>query len=197
MYILSSLPFAKNALEPHISEKTLDFHYGKHHQTYVDNLNKLTIGTEFEEMSLENIILKTNGDQTRAAIFNNAAQIYNHDFFWQSLSPATQKSEPSAELLVLIEKSFGNLENFFSEFKAAALAQFGSGWAWLVKEEDNIKIIKTANADTPIAHGLQPLLTIDVWEHAYYLDYQNRRADFVEAIIRNLLNWEFASANNK
>lgn len=197
MYTLLPLPFINTALEPHISAKTLDFHYGKHHQTYVDNLNKLVSGSEFEAMSLEEIILKTSGDQSKAAIFNNAAQVYNHNFFWQSLRPAPETQEPTADLLPLIEKSFGNLENFYAEFKAAALAQFGSGWAWLVKEGDEVKIFKTANADTPIAHGLKPLLTVDVWEHAYYLDYQNRRADFVEAVIRNLLNWRFASANNK
>ncbi len=197
MFTLSLLPFAKNALEPHISAHTLDFHYGKHHQTYVDNLNKFTAGTEFEAESLENIILRTVGDANNMAIFNNAAQIYNHDFFWQSLKPATLKSEPSDELLALIDKSFGSLENFYTEFKAAALAQFGSGWAWLVKEGEELKILKTANADTPLAHGLKPLLTIDVWEHAYYLDYQNRRADFVEAVLKNLLNWEFANGNSK
>lgn len=197
MITLSALPFEKKALEPYISEHTLDFHYGKHHQAYVDNLNKLIIGTEFEDESLENIILQAAGDLKNSAIFNNAAQIYNHDFFWQSLKPAAQKSQPSAELVLLINKSFGSLDNFYVEFKAAALAQFGSGWAWLVKDGQELKIMKTANADTPIAHGLKPLLTVDVWEHAYYLDYQNRRADFVEAIIRNLFNWESASNNNK
>jgi len=195
MFTLSLLPFEKNALEPHISAKTLEFHYGKHHQAYVDNLNKLIAGTEFETESLENIILKTAGSLNQVAIFNNAAQIYNHDFFWRSLKPLTQNSEPSADLLTLINTSFGSLENFYTEFKAAALGQFGSGWAWLVKDGNSVKIFKTANADTPIAHNLKPLLTIDVWEHAYYLDYQNRRADFVDAVLKNLLNWEFAAGN--
>jgi Fe-Mn family superoxide dismutase len=195
MYTLDQLPFAKTALEPHISANTLDFHYGKHHQAYVDNLNKFVAGTEFENLSLEEIITKTVGQSDQMAIFNNAAQIYNHNFFWQSLRPSTLVQNPSVELLALIDKSFGSLDNFYSEFKAAAIAQFGSGWAWLIKDGDGLKIIKTANADTPIAHGLKPLLTIDVWEHAYYLDYQNRRADFVDAILKNLLNWDFAQSN--
>lgn len=195
MFILSSLPYEKTALEPYISAHTLDFHYGKHHQTYIDNLNKLVAGTEFETSSLEDIILKTVGSLNQAAIFNNAAQAYNHDFFWHSLRPAAKLSEPSSELSALIDKSFGNLENFYNEFKAAALGQFGSGWVWLVKDGADLKIMKTANADTPIAHGLKPLLTIDVWEHAYYLDYQNRRADFVDGVMKNILNWEFAESN--
>lgn len=195
MFILSSLPYEKTSLEPYISAHTLDFHYGKHHQTYIDNLNKLVADTEFETFSLEDIILKTVSSLNQAAIFNNAAQAYNHDFFWHSLRPAAKSSEPSSELSALIDKSFGNLENFYNEFKAAALGQFGSGWVWLVKDGTNLKIIKTANADTPIAHGLKPLLTIDVWEHAYYLDYQNRRADFVDGVIKNILNWEFAESN--
>jgi Fe-Mn family superoxide dismutase len=195
MFTLSLLPYEKTALEPHISEKTLDFHYGKHHQAYIDNLNKLIAGTELEAETLENIIVKTNGNANQASIFNNASQIYNHDFFWKSLRPVSVPSEPRGELLEFINKSFGSLENFYNEFKTIAVSQFGSGWAWLIKEGDTLKIIKTANADNPIAHGWKPLLTIDVWEHAYYLDYQNRRADFLEAILRNLLNWEFAQSN--
>ena len=194
MFTLSLLPYEKSALEPHISEKTLEFHYGKHHQNYVDNLNKFVSGTELENSSLEEIIKKTVGDVEKIAIFNNAAQVYNHDFFWNSLSPSSL-SKPSEEILEMINKSFGDLENFYTEFKAAAISQFGSGWAWLVKDGDGLKIMKTANADTPIAHGIKPLLTVDVWEHAYYLDYQNRRADFVEIILRNLLNWDFAKKN--
>jgi Fe-Mn family superoxide dismutase len=195
MFTLPLLPFVKTALEPHISAQTLEFHYGKHHQAYVDNLNKLIVGTALEAETLENIILKTVGSATQAAIFNNAAQIYNHTFFWQSLRPTDATKEPAAELSALINDSFGSLDSFFTEFKATALAQFGSGWAWLVKDGEKLKIIKTANADTPLAHGLKPLLTIDVWEHAYYLDYQNRRADYVETVLRNLLNWEFAQKN--
>jgi Fe-Mn family superoxide dismutase len=195
MFILSTLPFAKEALEPHISAQTIDFHYGKHHQTYVDNLNKLVVGTEFETATLEDIIKKTVGSSNQAAIFNNAAQIYNHDFFWKSLKPVAIFSEPSGELLALVISSFGSLENFYSEFKTVALSQFGSGWIWLVKEGGSLKIIKTTNADTPLTHDLKPLLTIDVWEHAYYLDYQNRRGDFVDGVLKNLLNWEFAESN--
>jgi Fe-Mn family superoxide dismutase len=178
-----------------MSAKTLDFHYGKHNQAYVDNLNKLVIGTELETTTLENIIVETVGNETQIAIFNNAAQAYNHDFFWKSLRPTDFFSEPSPKMLELINKSFGNLENFYTEFKTTAVGQFGSGWAWLVKDEEKLKIIKTANADNPLTHGLKPILTIDVWEHSYYLDYQNRRADYIEAILRNLLNWEFAQSN--
>lgn len=195
MFILSSLPYEKSALEPHISANTLNFHHDKHHQAYVDNLNKLVAGTDMETLSLEVIIKKIAGSSNNAAIFNNAAQAYNHDFFWHSLRPVAQPSEPSIELSALINESFGNLENFYNEFKAAALEQFGSGWVWLVKDGENLKIMKTANADTPVAHALKPLLVIDVWEHAYYLDYQNRRADFVEGVMKNLLNWEFAESN--
>ena len=195
MFILSSLPFASTALEPHISAKTLEFHYGKHHQTYVDNLNKLVAGTQMETTNLEDIILKTAGSLNQAAIFNNAAQIYNHDFFWKSLKPTATPAEPNEELLTLINNSFGSLENFYSEFKTVALSQFGSGWIWLVKEGEVLKIIKTTNADTPLVSGLKPLLTLDVWEHAYYLDYQNRRGDFIEGVLKNLLNWEFAQSN--
>jgi Fe-Mn family superoxide dismutase len=195
MFILSPLPFAKSALEPHISSQTLDFHYGKHHQAYIDNLNKLVAGTVLETAPLEDIIMKTAGSISQVAIFNNAAQVYNHDFFWKSLRPADATLEPPIRLMAALESSFGSFDSFLNEFKAAALGQFGSGWAWLVKDGEVLKIIKTANADTPIAHGLKPLLAIDVWEHAYYLDYQNRRADFVEAILRNLLNWDFAEKN--
>lgn len=197
MFTLPLLPFDKNGLEPIISAQTLDFHYGKHHQTYVDNLNKFIAGSDLENETLENIIIKTSSDVEKVAIFNNATQVYNHSFFWQSLKPSNKKSEPSQDMFEMINKSFGSLDNFYSDFKAAAVSQFGSGWAWLVMENGELKIIKTANADTPIAHGLKPLLTIDVWEHAYYLDYQNRRADFVEAILKNLLNFEFAESNLK
>jgi len=195
MFTLSLLPFEKIALEPYISARTLEFHYGKHHQTYVDNLNKLVSGTDLETETLENIIIKTKGSANQLSIFNNAAQIYNHEFFWKSLRPTSTTSEPSPELLTLINSSFGSLENFYAEFKTAALGQFGSGWAWLVREGEALKIVKTSNADTPIAQGLKTLLTIDVWEHAYYLDYQNKRADYLEAILKNLLNWEFAQSN--
>jgi len=194
MFTLSLLPFEKSSLEPHISAKTLEFHYGKHHQAYVDNLNKLIVGTALEAETLENIILKTSGSTAQAAIFNNAAQIYNHAFFWSSLRPADATLEPPVGLLKLINDSFGSLDSFFMEFKATALAQFGSGWTWLIKDAEKLKIIKTANAETPLTLGQKPLLVIDVWEHAYYLDYQNRRADYLEAVLKNLLNWEFAAS---
>jgi len=195
MFTLPNLPFNKNTLEPHISAKTLEFHYGKHHQAYIDNLNKLIVGTDLETASLEDIIMKTKGSADRAAIFNNAAQVYNHTFFWNSLRPVDATLEPSQEVLAVINNSFGSLDNFFNEFKTVAMSQFGSGWTWLVKEGERLKIVKTSNADNPLTQGLKPLLTIDVWEHAYYLDYQNRRADFIEAILRNLINWEFIKNN--
>jgi Fe-Mn family superoxide dismutase len=195
MFTLSALPFVSGALEPHILARTLEFHHGKHHQAYLDNLNKLVTGTEWEAKSLEEIIRATVDRSEQAAIFNNAAQVYNHNFFWLSLRPAATASAPSGALLAALEASFGSLEAFYEEFKKVAVSQFGSGWAWLVKEGETLKIIKTVNADTPLARGLKPLLTVDVWEHAYYLDYQNRRADFIEAVIKNLWNWEFAQSN--
>ncbi len=195
MFTLANLPFEKTALEPHISSKTLEFHYSKHHQAYVDNLNKLIMSTDLETASLEDIITRTKGSADKAAIFNNAAQVYNHTFFWNSLRPTNATVEPPQEVLVLINANFGSLDNFFNEFKTVAMSQFGSGWAWLAKDGESLKIVKTSNADTPLAQGIKPLLTVDVWEHAYYLDYQNRRADFVEAVLRNLINWEFVKNN--
>jgi len=195
MFTLSILPYDKAALEPHMSAKTLEFHYGKHHQTYVDNLNKLVAGTDLEKETLESIIVKTANKPEQAGIFNNAAQAYNHDFFWKALKPTATVSSPSSELIVLIDKNFGSLENFYGEFKTAATSLFGSGWVWLAKDGEALKIMKTANADNPIAHNLKPLFALDVWEHSYYLDYQNRRADFTEAILRNLINWDFVASN--
>ena len=195
MFTLQSLPYEKTALEPHISERTLEFHHDKHHQAYVDNLNKLVAGTELETASLEDIIVKTAGSATQAAIFNNAGQVYNHDIFWQSLRPAGTIVEPGVKTLALINSSFGSLENFYSEFKTLALSQFGSGWAWLATDGTILKLMKTANADNPLTSGLKPLFGLDVWEHSYYLDYQNRRADFIEAVLQNLINWNFIEAN--
>lgn len=197
MFTLPTLPFEMNALEPHISAKTLEFHYGKHHQTYVDNLNKLVSGTPLEKDSVLGIVLKTAGREGKEALFNNAAQVYNHDFFWKCLQPADRDLIIPIELKNAVIHSFGSWEKMIEELKGAALSQFGSGWVWLVKEDSNVKIIKTANADTPIAHGQYPLFTIDVWEHSYYLDFQNRRADYVNSIIDNLANWEFALENLK
>jgi len=195
MFTLKSLPFAKNSLEPHMSEKTLDFHYGKHHQAYIDNLNKFLESSEMNTWSLEEIILKTANKSEQSAIFNNAAQVYNHEFFWNCLSPKSEDRIISDELLSMINSAFGSLDDFYEQFKAAALGQFGSGWAWLVKEGDKLKIMKTANADTAFLYGVTPLLALDIWEHSYYLDYQNRRGDFISAVFDNLLNWDFAAKN--
>jgi len=196
MFTLPLLPYEKTALEPHMSVKTLEFHYGKHHQAYIDNLNKLAAGTEFEKETLESIIKKTANNPEQAGVFNNAAQAYNHDFFWKGLKPAASEiAEPAAELLAAINKNFGSLGNFYGEFKTAALGVFGSGWVWLVKDGEALKVMKTANADTPLAHNLKPLWALDVWEHSYYLDYQNRRADYIETVLRNLINWKFVAAN--
>lgn len=191
---LPELPYAKDALSPYISAQTLDFHHGKHHRAYVDNTNKLIAGTELEHETLETIITRTAGDPTKAGIFNNAAQVWNHSFYWLCMKPKGG-GIPSGFIAERIQKTWGSYEKFVEEFKNAAVTQFGSGWAWLVFEGENLKIIKTANADTPLAHGMKPLLTIDVWEHAYYLDYQNRRLDYVTAFIENLIDWEFVNKN--
>jgi len=193
MFTLSPLPFKPTALEPHISAKTLEFHYGKHHQAYVDNLNKLVAGTDLETATLEEIIMKTAGSLDKASIFNNAAQVYNHDFFWKSLRPADASLEPSADLLSAINTSFGSLDSFYNEFKTAALGQFGSGWAWLSVTPDGEMVIETTpNQDNPMMNGGQPLLGLDVWEHAYYLKNQNRRADYVDAWWY-VVNWDYVA----
>ena len=194
-FVLPALPYDLNALEPVISARTLDFHYGKHHQAYVNKLNELVSGTEYSEMKLESLIIKTAGDGNKGAIFNNAGQAWNHTFYWNSLSPKGVK-KPSGELGRKLEISFGGYENFISAFAQAGMAQLGSGWVWLVKENNLLKIIKTSHAGNPIAlgHGT-PLLVLDVWEHAYYLDYQNRRSDYLAAILDKLINWNFADQN--
>ncbi len=189
VFDLPPLPYEMNALEPYISTTTMEFHYGKHHRTYVDNLNKLVKGTRFEEMPLEKIVKETAGNPEFTAIFNNAAQAWNHDFFWKSMSP-NGGGAPKGELAEKINRDFGSYENFRQEFKNAATTQFGSGWAWLAEKDGKLQVVKTSNADTPLAHGLTPLITVDVWEHAYYLDYQNRRADFVDAYLDHLVNWK-------
>jgi superoxide dismutase, Fe-Mn family len=191
---LPPLPYAENALEPVISAKTISFHYGKHHNGYVVNTNNLIAGTEFADMPLEKIIAATAGKAEKAGIFNNAAQVWNHTFYWKSLAPKGG-GKPPAALAQKIEASFGSLDACLKEFSTAAVTQFASGWAWLVKDGDKLKVVKTSNAETPITQGLKPLLTIDVWEHAYYLDYQNRRADYVAAVLDKLINWEFAAEN--
>ena len=190
------LPYAENALEPVISSETIGFHYGKHHKAYVDNLNKLIEGTEFEGLPLEEIIKKTDGKQEHAGIFNNAAQVWNHTFFWKSLT-SDGGGKPSEVLMKKIEESFGSFDDMLKELTEAAKTQFGSGWAWLVQDGSELKVMKTPNAKTPITMGVTPLLTIDVWEHAYYLDYQNKRPDYVTTLLDKLINWEFAANNLK
>lgn len=191
---LPPLPYSENALEPVISANTLGFHYGKHHRAYVDNLNKLIPGTEFADATLEQIVVGTAGKADKAAIFNNAAQAWNHTFYWNSMKPKGG-GEPPAALKQKIEASFGSLDACKKELATAATTQFGSGWAWLVQDGGKLKVVKTGNADVPLTQGMKPLLTIDVWEHAYYLDYQNRRGDYVNAVLDKLINWQFAADN--
>ena len=191
---LPPLPYADNALAPIISANTLGFHYGKHHLGYVNNLNKLITGTEYADLPLEKLIRSVAGQADKSAIFNNAAQIWNHTFYWNSLKPQGG-GDPPAALKQMMEASFGSVDACKKELVAASLSQFGSGWSWLVAEQGKLKVIKTSNADTPLTTAQKPLLTIDVWEHAYYLDYQNRRADYVNALIDKLINWEFALQN--
>ena len=190
---LPDLPYAKDALEPHISARTLEFHHDKHHQAYVTNLTKLIAGTDMENMSLEDIIKKSSGDAAKAGIFNNAAQVWNHTFYWNCMKK-NGGGKPGAKLLAKIEAAFGSFDKFIEEIKNAAVTQFGSGWAWLVLDGDTVKIMKTSNADCPLAHGQKAILTIDVWEHAYYLDFQNRRPDYVATFFEKLVNWEFAES---
>jgi Fe-Mn family superoxide dismutase len=192
--ILPPLPFAQNALEPVISSNTLSFHYGKHHKAYVDTTNKLIAGTEFAGMPLEEIVKATRGQADRTALFNNAAQAWNHTFYWKCLKPKGG-GEPPAVLKGLMESSFGSVEDCKKELGKAAVEDFGSGWAWLILEGEKLKVIKTSNADTPLAEGKKPIFAIDVWEHAYYLDYQNRRPDHVKALIEKIATWGFAADN--
>lgn len=193
-HTLPPLPYPANALEPVISEQTLSFHHGKHHKTYVDTLNKLLAGSPFVGLSLEEVVLRTAGNEQHTAIFNNAAQAWNHAFYWHCLTPRGGDSVP-ASLQSKIKTAFGDLAALKREFGKAAIEQFGSGWAWLVLDGSELRVIKTSNADDPLPKRLKPLLTIDVWEHAYYLDYQNRRADYVHAVLDKLINWEFAASN--
>lgn len=191
---LPELTFAKNALEPFISQKTLEFHYGKHHNAYVENTNKLIAGTDLESRSLEDIILAVSGDNQKAGIFNNSAQVFNHSFYWNCIKPGGG-GNPTGVIADKINSAFDSYQNFKDEFKNAAMTQFGSGWAWLVLNKDNnLDIRKTANAATPLTFDCKPLLTIDVWEHAYYLDYQNRRPDYINAFLENLVNWDFVNS---
>jgi Fe-Mn family superoxide dismutase len=186
---LPALPYAKDALAPHISAETIEYHYGKHHQTYVTNLNNLVPGTEFEGLSLEDIVKKSSG-----GIFNNAAQVWNHTFYWNSLSP-NGGGAPTGGLANAIERTFGSFEKFKEEFTKTAVTTFGSGWAWLVKNQNgNLELVSTSNAGCPLTAGQTPILTCDVWEHAYYIDFRNLRPKYLEAFWA-LVNWEFASAN--
>jgi len=192
---LAPLPWDEDALAPAISANTIAFHYHKHHQTYVDTLNKLVQGSAYAEMKLEQIVQKSAGaaDAKEKQIFNNAAQVWNHDFYWRSLNPA--KTEPSGQLDSAIAAAFGSREDLIARFAEAGKTEFGSGWAWLVSKGGKLSIEKTPNAETPMVKGVNCLLTVDVWEHAYYLDYQNARPKYLEAVLGKLLNWEFASEN--
>ena len=187
---LPPLPYADNALDPHISDRTISFHYGKHHAAYVNNLNGLIEGTDLADASLDQIIAAAGP----GGLYNNAAQVWNHTFYWNSMHP-NGGGDPSGDLAAAIDASFGSVDAFKQQFAADSIGNFGSGWTWLVREDDGLAIVKTDDADTPIKHGQTPLLTIDVWEHAYYLDYQNARPAYVETFIEKLLNWEFAAAN--
>lgn len=193
-HVLPPLPYPDNALAPVISAQTIGFHYAKHHQAYLTNLNKMVEGTAMAEMSLEQVVRSTAGAADKAGLFNNAAQVWNHTFYWNGLRP-NGGGAPGKELASRIEKDFGSLEALRKELFTAASTQFGSGWAWLVEEGDKMKVVKTGNAETPLTRGMKPLFTIDVWEHAYYLDYQNRRADYINALLDKLINWEFVSKN--
>ena len=188
------LGYAENALEPFISAKTIGFHYGKHHVAYITNFNNLIAGTPLDNLSIEEVITTTATDPQKVGVFNNGAQAWNHSFYWNSLTP-NGGGEPSGELAAKITQDFGSFDKFKEELKSAAATQFGSGWAWLVLDNGTLKVVKTGNAQTPVTSGQKPILTIDVWEHAYYLDFQNRRPDYVASVIDNLLNWEFAAKN--
>jgi len=191
---LPPLPYDKTALEPHMSAKTLEFHHGKHHQAYVTNLNNLVKDTPMASQSLEEIIKATAKDESKAGIFNNAAQVWNHTFFWNCMKPSGG-GQPTGAVAEKINQAFGGYDKFKEQFKQAAVSQFGSGWAWLVADGGQLKITKTPNAVNPMAQGQKALLTVDVWEHAYYLDYQNRRPDFVETFLNSLVNWDFVNKN--
>lgn len=189
----SPLPYDFNALEPYgMKGETFEYHYGKHHKAYVDNLNKLTDGTELADKSLEELITLAAGDASKVGIFNNAGQVWNHNFFWFSLKPAGGGT-PTGELAAKINQDFGSFDKFKEEFTTAATTQFGSGWAWLIDDAGTLKVIKTANADSPLAHGKKALLTLDVWEHAYYIDFRNARPAYIKNFIDQLANWDFAS----
>ncbi len=191
---LPPLPYSQNALSPFISEKTVSFHYDKHHKKYVDSTNELIKGTQFEKSTLDQIINITSGKAEHLKLFNNASQAWNHWFYWNSLTPGGKKM-PQGKIAEAINSSFGSYDNFAKELIRAAVDQFGSGWAWVIYDKGKLSITKTDNAINPIIYGQKPILTIDVWEHAYYLDYQNKRIDYVTAVIENCMNWSFAERN--
>lgn len=192
---LPDLPYAHDALEPHMSKSTLEFHHDKHHQKYVDTLNSLVEGTDLEGKTLEEVIDAAKGSKDKKKLFNQAAQVWNHTFFWNSMSPKGG-GKPSGAIADAIDRDFGSYDKFAEEFKAKAAGEFGSGWAWLVINGDGkLEVTSTHDADLPLAHGQTPILTLDVWEHAYYLDYQNKRPDFIAAYLDKLVNWEFANKN--
>lgn len=193
---LPALPYSKNALAPHISENTINYHYGKHHQAYVTNLNNLITGTDLANKTLEEIIKISFQDKSKTSIFNNAAQVWNHTFYWHSMKPQGG-GKPSGDLLKKIEQDFGSYEAFVTEFKNAGATQFGSGWAWLVFDSNKLKVVKTSNAETPLTSSAKPLMTMDVWEHAYYLDFQNARPNYIDIFLNHLVNWDFVNQNLK
>jgi len=190
---LPDLPYEKDSLAPYISPETIEYHYGKHHNAYITTTNTLIEGIELSNQDLETIIKKTSKNTSMSLIFNNAAQAWNHSFYWSCMKP-DGGGLPSGDIAERINSGFGSYETFAAEFKKAGVTQFGSGWAWLVLNDNILQIMKASNADTPIAHGLKPLLTVDVWEHAYYLDYQNRRADYLSAFLDHLINWDFVNS---
>src|SRR5215472_13349805 len=191
---LPKLPYALDALAPHVSKSTLEFHHGKHHRAYVDKTNELIANSDLAGKSLEEIVKVAAGKKDKVALFNNVAQAWNHNFLWHSMSP-DGGSEPGGALAERMEKDLGGFPGFAEAFKKAATSQFGSGWAWLALADGKLEISATANADTPLIHGKTPLLTLDVWEHAYYLDYQNRRPDYVGTFLDKLINWDFVNSN--
>jgi Fe-Mn family superoxide dismutase len=191
---LPALPYAQDALAPHISARTIGFHYGKHHQGYVNKVNTLIKNTPLAGIHLDELVQKTVGNDDATAVFNNAAQVFNHTFYWNSMKPGGG-GHPDGKLSAQIDAAFGGYDDFRKAFIDAATGQFGSGWAWLVLKDETLAVIATGNADTPVAHGMKPILVVDVWEHAYYLDYQNQRKAYVEAFLDHLANWEFAEQN--
>ncbi len=193
-FSLPTLPYTDDALEPVYSARTISFHHGKHNKAYVDNLNKLIAGTDWESKTLEEIIQASASDSAKTGIFNNSAQVWNHTFFWHCMKPGGG-GKPQGQIATMLDASFGSYETFAEQFKANAVGRFGSGWGWLVLDGGVLKLVSTPNAETPMTKGQVALLTVDVWEHAYYLDYQNRRPDFVQAFLDKLVNWDFVAEN--